>query len=55
MSDYTREPNENWLQENQGETVLLQFPHAEYVVTVYDDTETAKMLNEADGGVPADD
>lgn len=56
MSDYTNPPNENWLQANQGETVLLQFPHGQYVVTVHDDEETEQLLQEhSAGGVPADD
>lgn len=55
MADYQRFPNENWLQENQGETVVLRFPFGEYAVTVHDDEETAQLLNEADGGAPADD
>jgi hypothetical protein len=55
MSDYQQEPNQNWLEDNQGETVLLQFPHGQYAVTVHSDEETAQLLTEADGGVPADD
>lgn len=55
MSDFQRPPNENWLENNQGETVLLQFPHGQYAVTVHDDEETAQLLNGTDEGVPADD
>lgn len=56
MSDYTNPPNENWLQENRGETILLQFPHGQYAVTVHGDEETEQLLRDTGaGGVPADD
>jgi len=56
MSDYQQEPNQNWLEENQGETVLLQFPYGQYAVTVHSEAETEQLLQEhGAGGVPADD
>ena len=51
MSDYQRQPNENWLQENQGETVLLQFPFGEYAVTVHSDEAKKRLVSNDDTAV----
>lgn len=40
-------PNIRWLAATQGETVLLQFPDGEYVVTVHDKEDAQRLL---DGG-----
>lgn len=56
MSEYQREPNENWLQAHQGETVVLRFPFGEYAVTVHSDDEMEVMMEDANTEVtPADD
>lgn len=56
MSEFTSPPNENWLKDNQGTTVLLQFPHGQYAVTVHSEQETEQLLAEhGAGGVPANE
>ena len=37
MNGYTQPPNEAWLKDNESETLLLQFPHGEYAVTVHEE------------------
>lgn len=37
-------PNIRWLAATQGETVVLQFPDGEYVVTVHDEEDAQRLM-----------
>jgi len=34
MSEYTQPPNENWVEQNSGKRLLLEFHNSEYIVTI---------------------
>jgi len=34
MSEYTQPPNQNWVEQNVGKRLLLEFPQESYVVEI---------------------